>query len=578
MGLFSAVRRVMPHADKLLLRQLVQVDALNDRHSRGRAFEEHLCGTRQVLGAWNQPVFMQMAGLCHSLYSTDQYARKTLPLSDRARLRQFVGSQAEELVYLFCAVKRGSFFRTFSRAAASGVAEPITVEGREELGPPVHRISLKQASHLVILHLANLTEQACGQNGAPSAWLERFAALSKGVPKGMPDVLPEVFSTLSCVTRYAEREALDRYFTAARQVGDPNLAIASMEACLKLLPCLAEPDLWLSYLWGKAGEKTKQTSFAKSGLRKMKMWGAPWDKRLSYNDWMEIATLKAVTTSKLEALTATSIEVDHPKPDGIRSGKTDTAAPVEKESRLESYLLNYATATNRRSAAYFPGLRADEFWDTSQFQLATNLRFNNAAIRMEIKALDDTLFHDEAERIYRTGAWKVYMLMEAGRWEEEHCAKLPSLAAILKNSSEIRRGGGLIYLSRLGPGTEVAAHTGPTNMRLRLHFGLRIPEGDCGLRVATVNRKWQEGEALVFNDFHEHEVWNRTSEERLILLADIWHPDLSLRERTMLEAIHRMATENAKGLHRYWTQNEIAKSRRADILCEAEVSVDDLVL
>lgn len=37
---------------------------------------------------------------------------------------------------------------------------------------------------------------------------------------------------------------------------------------------------------------------------------------------------------------------------------------------------------------------------------------------------------------------------------------------------------------------------------------------------------------MVFDDCYEHEVWNRTDEERVLLLFDLWHPELA--EEVML--------------------------------------------
>ena len=51
------------------------------------------------------------------------------------------------------------------------------------------------------------------------------------------------------------------------------------------------------------------------------------------------------------------------------------------------------------------------------------------------------------------------------------------------------------------------------------------------MRVGNEHVKWVEGEPVVFDDSYEHEVWNRTLEKRVVLLFDIWHPDLSLSER-----------------------------------------------
>jgi len=39
----------------------------------------------------------------------------------------------------------------------------------------------------------------------------------------------------------------------------------------------------------------------------------------------------------------------------------------------------------------------------------------------------------------------------------------------------------------------------------------------------------------VFDDSFEHEVWNNSTESRVILLVDVWHPELTLNERVILE-------------------------------------------
>ena len=84
---------------------------------------------------------------------------------------------------------------------------------------------------------------------------------------------------------------------------------------------------------------------------------------------------------------------------------------------------------------------------------------------------------------------------------------------------------GSAYFSLLQPKTHLKAHCGPTNLRLRMHFGLFVPKG-CRIRVHDETRAWNEGECLLFDDSFEHEVWNDSDEPRLVLIIDVWHPDL----------------------------------------------------
>ena len=72
-----------------------------------------------------------------------------------------------------------------------------------------------------------------------------------------------------------------------------------------------------------------------------------------------------------------------------------------------------------------------------------------------------------------------------------------------------------------------------TNVRSIVHLPLIVPTG-CGFRVGGESREWREGEAFVFDDTIEHEAWNRSSEERAVLIIDTWNPHLSNHERAMI--------------------------------------------
>jgi aspartate beta-hydroxylase len=88
--------------------------------------------------------------------------------------------------------------------------------------------------------------------------------------------------------------------------------------------------------------------------------------------------------------------------------------------------------------------------------------------------------------------------------------------------------------SALTPGTHLWAHCGPTNAVVSLSMGLIVPEGSV-IRVGLEERTWQEGVCLVFDDTYEHEVWNRGTGTRFIMLLDVWHPELTPVERKVLE-------------------------------------------
>ena len=138
---------------------------------------------------------------------------------------------------------------------------------------------------------------------------------------------------------------------------------------------------------------------------------------------------------------------------------------------------------------------------------------------------------------------------------DDVCAACPVTAHGIEIYSTVRTMAGLIYVSRMRAGTHIAAHRGPTNLRVRCHLPIEVPEGDCAIRVGAQTRRWQEGKCLVFDDHFEHEAWNHTDEDRIVLIVDLWHPGLSDTEVALLEALHGYTDVHARRLNRYWAAN-----------------------
>ncbi|MBX9756727.1 MAG: aspartyl/asparaginyl beta-hydroxylase domain-containing protein, partial [Pseudomonadaceae bacterium] len=83
------------------------------------------------------------------------------------------------------------------------------------------------------------------------------------------------------------------------------------------------------------------------------------------------------------------------------------------------------------------------------------------------------------------------------------------------------------------------------NARLLTHVPLIIPP-DCGFRVGNTTREWVPGQAWVFDDTIEHEAWNNSDKLRVIMIFDIWHPQLSLAERSLItELTHAIYAFNS---------------------------------
>ena len=105
------------------LEQLKRLGTDRVEHRNGSLYK-HLQGTWQLLRQWEAPEATCLAGLYHSVYSTGGFEQQLIPLSDRARIVEMIGAQAERMVYLFCACDRPA---THPRI---GTSEPMLFRDR----------------------------------------------------------------------------------------------------------------------------------------------------------------------------------------------------------------------------------------------------------------------------------------------------------------------------------------------------------------------------------------------------------------------------------------------------------------
>uniref|UniRef100_A0A914VUX4 Aspartyl/asparaginy/proline hydroxylase domain-containing protein n=1 Tax=Plectus sambesii TaxID=2011161 RepID=A0A914VUX4_9BILA len=146
-------------------------------------------------------------------------------------------------------------------------------------------------------------------------------------------------------------------------------------------------------------------------------------------------------------------------------------------------------------------------------------------------------FEDEEESLTEKGDWKQFTLYSKGRRHERNCAKTPRTCKVVEAfTAATKCTRGQIKFSVMQGGTRVWPHCGPTNCRLRGHLGLVVP-AEPRIRVANETRAWKQGRFVIFDDSFEHEVWHDGQAFRLVLIVDMWHPDLSPDQRQQLSPI-----------------------------------------
>lgn len=185
----------------------------------------------------------------------------------------------------------------------------------------------------------------------------------------------------------------------------------------------------------------------------------------------------------------------------------------------------------------FPGLGAKPVHDPRDFPQLAALEDNYEAIKEEYLALrraklpsDFDTSKDEHRLHEGRWDWNSYVLK--GVRQAQFAAMCPRTVEILESVPRFMTGTpfSFAFFSTLSAGATIAPHTAPCNIRLRVHFPLTVPKGDCGLEVGGKRLTWEEGRCLVFDDAYEHQVWNNTDEERVVLLFDLWHPELHADE------------------------------------------------
>ena len=131
---------------------------------------------------------------------------------------------------------------------------------------------------------------------------------------------------------------------------------------------------------------------------------------------------------------------------------------------------------------------------------------------------------------------------------EEVCARFPRTAEVLAALPLCRIEGRApnAFFSILKAGAHSPPHTGVTTVRSVVHLPLIVPDG-CSFRVGGETRSWRVGEAFVFDDTIEHEAWNRSGEDRAVLIIDAWNPHLSRHEQAMVCRLYEAADRQRTG-------------------------------
>ena len=340
---------------------------------------------------------------------------------------------------------------------------------------------------------------------------------------------------------------------AHRQIGDTEAFLAALDTALGVDPANLRALLLKGDYFLETGDDQAAVAFYRSALR-----AAPAPERLSAalrSDLQRAQQACEEHGRKYEAFL-----FDHLTKNGFDPKRSSRRFAQSVELMMGRREIFYQQPQH----FYFPELPQIQFYEPSQFTWLDAVEAATGDIRAELQEIlrGPQAFAPYVES-YRnrpnndaTGTtdnpdWSAFFLWKGGELVAENAARCPKTLQALKDVPlcRITHRTPSVLFSLLRPGARIPPHTGMINARLICHLPLVVPE-KCGFRVGNETRAWREGQALVFDDTIEHEAWNDSAELRVVLLFDVWRPELSAEERALVTAT--IEAVDAYGKRAHW--------------------------
>jgi len=196
---------------------------------------------------------------------------------------------------------------------------------------------------------------------------------------------------------------------------------------------------------------------------------------------------------------------------------------------------------------FYPGLAQTAFFARDDFGWVADLEAATSDIRRECDAVlasgiglkpyveADPTRPNKRHALLGNADWSAFHLMEEGRPAAGNAERCPATMAALDRLPlpRIAERAPMALFSILKPHTHIPPHWGMLNTRLIVHLPLIVPDG-CRLRVGNHIQPVVAGKTMIFDDSIEHEAWNDSDAIRVVLLFEIWRPDIADAERAAL--------------------------------------------
>ena len=330
--------------------------------------------------------------------------------------------------------------------------------------------------------------------------------------------------------------------TSCRADNDSVAEEAALDNVLAIEPWAVRAHIMKADCRAKAGDDMGAAQFYRSALRRAEKQQLPGD-------------LPGEVRRAERALAEIEARIEAVK-ESLLAG---CGLPPENRSRRFQQALDISAGRKRPfmqepTVFYYPELPQTQFFDLDDQDWVGEIEGATDAIRDELHGL---LHQSEADfrpyidhvpdRVRRDSLmgdlagkpdWSVLFLCENGQVSDDMVARCPrTWEAVQKTPlATVSSWGPTVMFSLLRAGARIPPHTGMHNTRLICHLPLILPP-DCAFRVGNEVRQWEMGKLMVFDDTIEHEAWNDSNEDRVILIFDIWRPELCEREQRELSIL-----------------------------------------
>lgn len=189
---------------------------------------------------------------------------------------------------------------------------------------------------------------------------------------------------------------------------------------------------------------------------------------------------------------------------------------------------------------YYPGLTSIPVWNihdnipsqSGLIKISEKLSTNYDVILSEYinmrEKTKNNSDYDVKDGHLHEGRWDWNSFVLKGKKQSSFSSLCPQTADILESFTDpklmIDTPFSYAFFSTLCSGSSIKSHYGPCNLRIRCHFPLIVPStGDLGMIIGSSSaHRWEIGKAIFFDDTFQHQVWNNSLSDRVVLLFDLW--------------------------------------------------------